>query len=158
MLVHHGYYSSAQDAQSLLIKARSLALSYHKFRPYESLNSWIIPSYPDLVLMEGRQVKPHNDGGRFWQPFVVLSNHKNRYSFKSPKQRVSSLIPQAPGSLLVLDIGKQHEATGRSNEVWSVLCWNPCCCVPHQDEYSLEAVVEAAEKAFDEFARYDTAA
>lgn len=158
MLVRHSYYSSAKDAQALLVKARSLALAYHEFRPYETLNSWTIPSYPDLVLMEGRQVKPHNDGGRFWQPLIVLSNSENRYSFKSPRQRVGSLIPQAAGSLLVLDIGKQHEATGRSDKVWSVLCWNPNRCVPHQDEYSLKAVAEAAEKAFDEFAQDDTAA
>ena len=155
MLVHHSYYSSAKDARSLLTKARSLALRYHECQPYESLNSWGISSYPDLVLMEGRQVAPHNDGGRLWQPFVVLSNPENRYSFKSPRQRIRSLMPQAPGSLLVLDIGKQHEATGCSNEIWSVLCWNPNRCVPHQNEYGLEATVEAARKAFDEFARYD---
>ena len=158
MLVHHSYYSSAKDARSLLAKARLLASSYHECQPYETLNSWMISSHPDLILMEGRRVKPHNDGDRFWQPFIVLSNPENRYSFKSPSQRVGNLIPQAPGSLLVLDIGKQHEATGRSNKIWSVLCWNPNCCVPHQEDYSLEAVAKAAEKAFDEFTRYDAAA
>ena len=154
MLVHHSYYSSAKNARSLLTKARPLALGYHELRPYESLNSWIIPSHPDLVLMEGRKVKPHDDGGRFWQPFIVLSNPKNRYSFKSPRQPVRSLISQAAGSLLVLDIEKQHEATGHSNEVWSVLCWNPSCAVPHQNDYGLKAVVEAATKAFDDFANH----
>ena len=154
MLVHHSYYSSGKTARSLLAKARSLALSYHECRPYESLNSWKIHSYPHLILMEGRHVKSHDDGDRFWQPFVVLSNPENRYSFKGSRQRVRSLIPQAPGSLLVLDIGKQHEATGRSNEVWSALCWNPNGCVPHQSDYSLEAAVEAARTAFDEFERY----
>ncbi len=154
MLVHHSYYSGGKTARSLLAKAKTLAPQYHECQPYENLNSWGICSHPNLVLMEGRQVLPHNDGGRFWQPFMVLSNPENRYSFKGPRQRVGSLIPQAPGSLIVLDIGKQHEATGRSDEIWAVLCWNPNRCVPHQSDYGLEAVVEAARAAFDEFERY----
>lgn len=149
MLVHHSYYCGGQTASALLTKIRRLIPAYHEYRMYDRLNSWRIPAHPDLVLMEGRQVKPHNDGGKFWQPFVILHNPSSSYSFRSPKQSVRSLMPHMDGSLLVLDIGKQHQATGRSHETWSAICWNPSCCVPHQDDYSLEAIVEASKEAFD---------
>ena len=150
MLVHHSYYCGGQAALALLTSIRKLIPAYHEYRVYERLNSWMIPSNPDLVLMEGRQVKPHDDGGKFWQPFIVLHNPSNSYSFRGPRQPVRSLTPHTDGSLLVLDIGKQHQATGRSREIWSVLCWNPSCCVPRHDDYDLQSVIDASREAFDQ--------
>ena len=57
MLMHHSYYCGMQSTLSLLDKTREEIATYHECQTYENLNSWRIPSHPDLVLMEGRRFR-----------------------------------------------------------------------------------------------------
>jgi hypothetical protein len=148
MLVHQSYFCRATEAEDLKKYLLPLCKGFKKFDFFEDLNSWHISGFPDLVVMEGSKIKPHDDGGRFWQPMLVLENCDAKWIMRGAFQKVGNLIPQVSGTFIVLDIQKKHCVSGRSHSPWMVLCWNPQRSVPQKQYYDLEDVIHLSKKAF----------
>ena len=117
------------------------------------LNSYFVRSNPDLVVMEGGRIGKHTDGIDAWQPLLILRNYENRWHFKGPRQHSNMLLPQSPGTLVILDIGKLHCVNAGERRIktmprWRVLAWNPGRCPPMKSDYSLEEVVNRSREVF----------
>jgi hypothetical protein len=125
MLVHQKYCFTQSDAQRALEKAITLIPNYKEIQRFESLETWLVPEVDNLVLMEGWKISPHDDRGQFWQPALVLRNDQNKWSIRGSAQKVRLIDPQCPGTFLILDVGKSHCVSGRSQKPWALLCWNP---------------------------------
>jgi hypothetical protein len=148
MLVHQKRFCSASHADAIKQFLISKSPKFKLFQRFEILNSWRIQGFPDLVLMEGLKVSPHNDGGAFWQPLIVLENPQAKWSFRGSSQKVRNLAPQVSGTLLVLDIERLHCVTGHCSIPWLALCWNPSRSVPQKTSFDLDAVVYQATESF----------
>lgn len=120
---------------------------YRPFEPYYTLRSWSL-TLPDLVLMEGRKIKPHIDG-EFYQPLIILKNDDYRWTIRGRSQKVSQLQPQSPGTILILDTSKSHCVSGRSNSSWMALCYNPNRTLPHKADHHPDRLVLQLKEAIE---------
>ena len=116
------------------------APGYEPFEKGRILNTWRLDR--DWALMEGRSILAHDDGGEFYQPLLVLRNDDFQWSIRGASQRIKSLSPQVPGTILILDISKKHLVSGRSKTPWLVLCYNPSRSVPLKQDFTPEGLVE----------------
>lgn len=104
--------------------------------------------------MEGCKISSHKDGGDFWQPFLVLKNSPPYWSFRGVTQKVRTIEPQIPGSIVLMDIQKSHCVTGSSPEPWVILCWNPLGSVPEKASCTIDEVLYRSKSEFSRFMNY----
>ena len=138
MIVRENYCAlGAITAEALL----GLCPDYKPFSPSDRLNSWMVQDNTNLVLMEGGRISPHDDGGQFWQPLIILRNDGARWSIRGSRQKIRNIEPQPPGQILVLDISVSHCVSGRSNAPWIALCYNPSYSVPEKSQFCPDTLV-----------------
>ncbi|MGD1852758.1 MAG: hypothetical protein ACFB2W_00765 [Leptolyngbyaceae cyanobacterium] len=65
-----------------------------------------LTNWPEIELMEGKDVPEHDDDIDGYRPLLVLGNPSSNYIIRGTDQQ---LQPQRPGTLVVLDIGKKHQ-------------------------------------------------
>lgn len=150
MLALQEYFCAPSAVAHLPASLISRISGYREFETFDRLNSWLVDfdGKKDFALMEGKKVGAHDDGGKFWQPMLILENSRGAWTFRGSSQKVEKLDTQHPGMLVILDISRSHQVGGKSRSPWKVLCWNPSATVPNHSEYTLEEVREAAKSEF----------
>lgn len=137
MIVYRSFKALPSKFESTII---ALCPRYRPFNCSNVLNSWSLPNYPNLVLMEGAKISSHDDGGKFFQPMIIIRN--SSWSIRGSSQKIKQLEPQNPGSILVLDISKKHCVSGKGSP-WLVLCWNPQGSAPLKALFDIKFCVES---------------
>jgi len=76
MLALQEYFCAPSAVAHLPALLISRISSYREFETFDRLNSWLIDcnGKKDFTLMEGKEVGAHDDGGKFWQPMLILEN------------------------------------------------------------------------------------
>jgi hypothetical protein len=144
LILAQGFTRLRSDAEQTLL---ALCINYRPFERTDSLNSWGVEGFPDLVVMEGGKIAAHDDGGDFYQPLVVVRNHGAGWSIRGASQKVGSIEPQIPGQIIVLDISKMHCVSGRNTSPWLALCFNPSRSAPLKSECTIAGTILALKQA-----------
>lgn len=137
MIVYRSFKALPPEFESTIT---ALCPRYRSFDRSDALNSWSLPRYPNLVLMEGAKTPSHDDGGEFFQPMIIIRN--SSWTIRGSSQKIKQLEPQTPGSVLVLDISKKHCVSGKGSP-WLALCWNPQGSAPLKALFDIKSCVES---------------
>ena len=137
MIVYRSFNALPSGFESNII---ALCPRYRPLDRPDTLNSWDLIDYPDLVLMEGVKIGSHDDGGEFFQPMIIIRN--SSWSIRGSSQKVKQLDSQGPGSIIVLDISKKHCVSGKGSP-WLALCWNPQRSTPLKSSFDIKFCVES---------------
>ena len=170
MIVHQEFLNLSTQPAVLLSWLRNQTIQPYKPHTLGYTHSHELQNLPDFRLMEGHIVPPHTDGVAGYRPILMLENPSNSYTIRGvvkgvprdiPQRQIPTkagqwqrIVPQRPGTLIVLDIDAPHEVYSKDPNggfgPWSALVWGPAGCPCAKEAWNVERVREMAKEEFEQ--------